>query len=232
MIRRSTVAQLKSIFPHGLTSRYRDAIAARKRKRLEDRTLAEWERSGCPIPPPPIVKQQIVKRYAHEYGTRTLIETGTYRGDMVDACSREFTRIISIELDPDLHASTRQRFASSRHIEIHRGDSADLLPRLIKDLSEASLFWLDGHYSAGATARGTSRTPIMDELHSICEMPDDGHVILIDDARLFVGEDDYPTVDEVREFVLSRRLDYEFDLECDIMRIVPSQAKRLSGDLP
>ncbi len=168
MIRRSPVAHLKSILPHGLTNLYRDAIATRKRKRKEDRTLAEWERSGRPIPPPPIVKHRIVKRYAHEYGTRTLIETGTYRGDMVDVCSREFTRIISIELDPDLHENARERFASSRHIEIHRGDSAELLPKLIKDLSEACLFWLDGHYSAGATARGASTTPIMDELHSIC----------------------------------------------------------------
>ena len=229
---RSPVALLKSILPRGLTDLCRSAIAARKRKSEEERTLAEWERSGRPIPPPSIVKQHIVKLYAHEYGTRTLIETGTYWGDMVDACSREFARIISIELDPDLHERARARFASSRHIEIHRGDSANLLPELIEDLSEASLFWLDGHYSEGATARGASMTPIMDELHSICEMPGDGHVILIDDARLFVGEDDYPTVDEVREFVLSRRPHYEFELESDIMRIAPSREKRPSGGLP
>jgi hypothetical protein len=187
-------------------------------------------RSGRTIPTPSIVKQQIVKRYAHEYGTRTLIETGTFWGDMVDACSRDFAKIISIELDPDLHESARQRFASRRHIEIHQGDSADLLPDLIVDLSEASLFWLDGHYSEGVTARGASMTPIMDELNSICGMPGDGHVILIDDARLFVGEDDYPTVDEVREFVLSRRPHHEFELELDIMRIFPSRRERPIGD--
>ena len=234
MVRRHSIALLKAAalktLPHGLTGLCRAALLDRKRKRQEGLVLAQWERDGRPVPPPSIVKQQIVKRYAREYGTRTLIETGTHRGDMIDACSRELTRIISIELDRSLYEGARERFAASPHIEIHCGDSADLLPKLIENLSEPSLFWLDGHYSAGITARGALTTPIMGELSSICEIPGDGHVILIDDARYFVGENDYPTVDEAKEFVLSRKPHYEFELECDIMRFAPSKSNRRRGD--
>jgi len=235
MVRRHSLARLKAAarktLPRGLTGLYRAAILDRERKRQEGLVLAQWERDGRPVPPPAIVKQQIVKSCAREYGTGTLIETGTYLGDMIDACSREMTRIISIELDRSLYERARERFAASPHIEIHCGDSADLLPKLIEGLTESSLFWLDGHYSAGITARGTLTTPIIGELSSICEAPGDGHVILIDDARLFVGKDDYPTVDEVREFVLSRKSHYEFELECDIMRFAPSRSNRRRGDL-
>jgi len=234
MVRRHSVARLKAAalktLPHGLTGLYRAAILDRRRKRQEGLILAQWERDGRPVPTPSIIKQQIVRRYAREHGTRTLIETGTYLGDMIDACSRELTRIISIELDRSLYECARERFAASPHIEIHCGDSADLLPELITSLSEPSLFWLDGHYSAGITARGALTTPIMGELSSICEAPGDGHVILIDDARLFVGKDDYPTVDEVREFVLSRKPHYAFELGCDIMRLAPSKSNRRRGD--
>ena len=96
-----TAAALK-ILPNGLTGLYRDAILARKRRREESLALARWEHDGRPVPPPSIVKQHIVKKYAREYGTTTLIETGTYLGDMLEACSHEFTRIISIELDRSL----------------------------------------------------------------------------------------------------------------------------------
>jgi hypothetical protein len=235
MVRRHSVARLKAAarktLPRGLAGLYRAAVLDRGRKRREGVVLGKWERDGRPVPPPSIVKQQIVKRYAREYGTRTLIETGTYLGDMIEACSRELTRIISIELDRSLYERARERFAASPHIEIHWGDSADLLPKLIASLSEPSLFWLDGHYSGGVTARGALTTPIMGELSSICEAPGDGHVILIDDARLFVGKDDYPTVDEVREFVLSRKSHYGFELGCDIMRFAPSKSNRRRGDL-
>jgi hypothetical protein len=72
----------------------------------------------------------------------------------------------------------------------------------------------------------------MDELSAICDHPIDGHVILIDDARCFTGEDDYPTVDEVRDFISSRKPSHRFELDLDIMRITPppnESGKDLSG---
>jgi hypothetical protein len=194
--------------------------------RAERREVEEWERQGRPSPPPHLVKQRIVMQYGREHRVDILIETGTLCGDMVHGCRKRFKRIVSVELDYQLYRDACKRFAASRQIEIHQGDSAKLLPKVIEGISEPCLFWLDGHYSAGITARGELNTPIMDELLAICEHPIDDHVILIDDARCFTGEEDYPTVDEVREFVMQRKPHYEFELDSDIMRFTP---KRVPG---
>lgn len=196
-------------------------IAVRRRVQDEKHKLEEWKRDGGPIPPPNLVKQRIVNRYGRDYAVKTLVETGTFLGDMVHACRKNFDRIVSIELDPQLYQNACRRFGSESHIEIYEGDSANLLSTITEEISEPCLFWLDGHYSGGVTAKGDLNTPIMNELSAICDHPIDGHVMLIDDARLFTGEDDYPTLDEVRDFVLSRKPDHKFELDLDIIRITP-----------
>jgi hypothetical protein len=54
------------------------------------------------VPPPHAVKVAIVTRYAREHGLATLIETGTYEGEMARRCRRVFRDIVTIELDPGL----------------------------------------------------------------------------------------------------------------------------------
>jgi hypothetical protein len=81
------------------------------------------------------------------------------------------------------------------------------------------LFWLDGHYSGGITAKGPLDTPIVKELDSILNHSVTGHVILIDDARCFVGENDYPTIDELREILHTERPRWVFEVKDDIIRI-------------
>ena len=199
----------------------RTKIAARGRVRGDKRKFEEWKRDGRPIPPPNLVKQQIVKQYGRDYAVNTLVETGTFLGDMVHACRKNFHRIVSIELDCRLYQDASRRFGSERHIEIYEGDSGSLLPKIAEEISEPCLFWLDGHYSAGITAKGDLNTPIMKELSAICDHPIDGHVVLIDDARLFTGQGDYPTIDEVRDFWLSRKPDHQLEVDLDIIRITP-----------
>ena len=43
----------------------------------------------------------------------------------------------------------------------------------------------------------------MQELRLILNDLKFNHVILIDDARLFIGKNDYPTIDEVKHLVFS-----------------------------
>ena len=211
----------RRLLPTRLKNFYRATLVTRRRMWGERRKVGAWERQGRPPPPPHLVKQRIVEQYGRDYNVRILIETGTYQGDMVHGCRKRFERIVSIELDSRLYRDACRRFASDRHVEIHQGDSAKLLAKVIEGISEPCLFWLDGHYSAGITAKGDLNTPILGELSAICEHPVDGHVILIDDARCFTGNEDYPTVDEIRDFVASRKSDYEFALDLDIIRFAP-----------
>jgi hypothetical protein len=183
------------------------------RRDLEARRA--WEKQGRPSPPPHIIKEELIKNFAQNFNTPILIETGTYLGDMVHAMRKSFTRIISFELDPTLAAQAQQRFANDNHIEIMQGDSGKLLGDYLKKINDPCLFWLDGHYSGGITAKGSLETPIKNELTAILSHPVDGHVILIDDARCFTGENDYPTLEELKTFVAGRR----FSVEHDVIRI-------------
>jgi hypothetical protein len=48
-----------------------------------------------------------------------------------------------------------------------------------------------------------------------------GHVILIDDARLFDGTEDYPKIEEIGELVQRKMPDWEFSVSNDVIRIHP-----------
>jgi hypothetical protein len=179
----------------------------------------EWERQGRPSPPPHIVKEELIRDYAKKFKTNVLIETGTYLGDMVHAMKKSFARIVSFELDAQLAAQARERFAADKQIEIVQGDSGKLLDDYLNTINEPCLFWLDGHYSGGITAKGALETPIQNELAAILSHPVDGHVILIDDARCFTGENDYPTLDELCAFVAEPKPEHKFSVEHDVIRI-------------
>jgi hypothetical protein len=190
-------------------------------KRRQSAELREWESRGRPVPPPHVLKQRVLKSYAARYRTRTLVETGTYFGDMVEAMTRSFDRIYSIELGADLHRRAEERFRSSRHIKILHGDSAIVLGRVITEITGPALFWLDGHYSGDITAKGSKDTPIIDELRVILTAPERGHVIVIDDARCFGGDPSYPSIPELERYIRSIRNDVSISVDDDSIRVVP-----------
>jgi len=192
--------------------RFKEAISARKK-------LLLWQLKGKPIPPPHVVKQKIVKDHAARFKTRTLIETGTFMGEMIDAVLSSFTRIISVEFDEALALRARKKFSSYPCITIIHGDSAAVLPQVVVELKEPCLFWLDAHYSGGVTAKSDLMTPIVQELNILLSPGNPDHVILIDDAREFTGQNNYPTLAEVREFIASRRPDWIMHVQDDIIRI-------------
>ncbi len=146
------------------------------------------------------------------------METGTYRGDMVEAQKRRFRRIFTIELDARLYERAVARFHADRHVVVLHGDSGRLLPEVIQRLEGPTLFWLDGHYSGGVTARGELDTPVVHELAAILGDPSSQHVVLIDDARCF-GSGDYPSLDEIRRQVQVARPGWNVQTEDDIIRI-------------
>jgi hypothetical protein len=183
----------------------------------------QWIYQGRPVPPPNVVKQRAVREYASRFGLHILVETGTFQGDMIAACRSSFDRIISIELSETLHARAKQRFSRYPHIELLLGDSTEQIQHVLNRLSEAALFWLDAHAMGSLyhTARGQLETPIVQELQQIFQHRIRDHVILIDDARFFVGENDYPTLDELRSLVASQRDDLLFEVRDDIIRLTP-----------
>lgn len=190
-----------------------------KRRHISD--LRAWKGKPRSLPLPHLLKQKVLKGYALEYNLSVLVETGTYKGEMVDALYDHFKEIYSIELS-EMYAKKAQRyFRGLKKVKIIQGDSGDVIGELIKEINQPTLFWLDGHYSADNTARGRKSTPIMDELNHILHAEDLRHVILIDDARAFGKSKDYPSMDELEAFIISLRKNVKIINEDDIIRILP-----------
>lgn len=190
------------------------------------RDLFKWIDSGKEGLTPHAIKQATIREYARRFQINTLIETGTYYGEMIVAMRDTFSEIISIELSLPLYKRAEKKFRRYSHITIYQGDSIHILPKVIAGLKEPALFWLDGHYSAGITAKGEATTPILQELNAIFNLPIGDHVMLIDDARCFIGQDDYPRLDLLKQSVLEKRPEFIFDVGEDIIRIHPKMNKK------
>jgi hypothetical protein len=176
-------------------------------------------RAGIPIPVPPRLKANVIREYGKRFGLKTLIETGTYYGDTMAAVLHDFDAIYSIEYDEFLWSRAKQRFAAHPHVHPVNGDSAVKLPEVLREVKGPCLFWLDAHYSGGITGRAPKDTPIVQELETIFATGEDGHVILIDDARHFVGANDYPTLEELEDHIAATHPGWKCRTENDIIRI-------------
>ena len=188
--------------------------AARSRK-----VIQSWQEQGKPVPPPPAYKQSVVKKYSREFHLKTLVETGTYLGEMVAAQSRFFSRIYTIELDNNLYQKAKDKFAAHTHVTVMQGDSSQVLSEIINKIDGPCLFWLDAHYSGDITARGSRDTPIIQELEIIFHRNNAEDVILIDDARCFDGTNDYPTLAELQHLVTDTNSNTKFEVADDIIRL-------------
>lgn len=187
---------------------------------IQKKELADWLKKGKPAPPPGVIKQKAIREIANKYGIRILIETGTFLGDMVYAMRPHFDHVYSIELSDIYFNKAKDRFKNAENVTLLHGDSGNELGKLLKHISEPIIFWLDGHYSGGTTAKGEKETPIYEELNHIFEHWQNGSVIIIDDARLFGTDPSYPTIDEISEFIKSSLPEAQIDVQNDGIQVL------------
>jgi hypothetical protein len=175
-------------------------------------------------------KRAVILSYKKKHNASVLIETGTFLGDTIEQFKNDFEKIISFELSPELAAKAAKRFENYQHITIIKGDSGKLLTKYLENTDVPCLFWLDGHYSSEffigneliKTAKGDKNTPVVEELKTILSHRIKDHVILIDDARIFTGEHDYPSIPELKKIVSDYCNKFSFVVKKDIIRITPA----------
>lgn len=157
------------------------------------------------------------------------IETGTFLGDTIEFFKNNFKELYSIELSKDLAERATKRFNADHHIKIIQGNSATELKSILAKITSQCIFWLDGHYSTEfwlgdeyiITAKGDKNTPILKELSQIADHSLKDHIILIDDARLFIGKSDYPSIAKLKKFISKKMPLHGFEIKNDIIRILP-----------
>jgi hypothetical protein len=177
----------------------------------------DWLRNDCQGLPPHVFKQNTILEFQKKSGFDTLVETGTYLGDMVEAQKKFFKKIYSIELSTKLYGMAKKRFKKDANVEIVQGDSGRMLSSIVSKLDKPAIFWLDGHYSAGITAKGDKDCPIFEELDAIFKGKIKNHVLLIDDAHCFVGKGDYPTIEELTKYVVGKNSTYSMEVKKGII---------------
>lgn len=183
--------------------------------------LHNWSRRKKSPPTPQLIKHKIIRELAAKYSLKTLVETGTYLGVMIDANKNYFEKIFTVELNKKLYLRAKRKFANYKHIEVRQGDSAKILPHILKRIKNPTIFWLDAHYSGGITSKGQIDTPIVSELKIILDKRSPDCVILIDDALEFNGKNDYPNTKEIRNIVLKGNRKYNISVKNNIIHIVP-----------
>jgi hypothetical protein len=189
-------------------------------KKNKEQIISEWEKKGKPSPPPHSIKQDIITEYKNKFGVHILVETGTYLGEMIEAQKNNFSKIYSIELSDRLYRKAKRKFKKEENIFLLHGDSGKRLVEIIAELYEPALFWLDGHYSGGITALGEKECPVREELQSIF-ISKFNHIVLIDDARLFNGTHDYPTIEEIKNIAEQYGKKYNTEVIHDIICLTP-----------
>jgi hypothetical protein len=177
-------------------------------------------------------KREIILNYKLRYGSNIFIESGTFLGDTADFASRYFDKVYTIELENSLFQKAKARFKNFSSINVLEGDSDKILPEIINNFVGKALFWLDGHYSGEfymgneyiKTAKGEKESPILQELNSILTNGLQDKVILIDDARCFIGKNGYPSKKELfnllNSFNIHRK---QIKIKQDIIRITPDK---------
>jgi hypothetical protein len=176
-----------------------------------------WILRGRPSRSPHLLKQKVVREYGARFGLKTLVETGTYYGEMVAAMKSSFDRIYSVEFVPELAERAKLKFAEDQHVAIFCGDSRVVIPEVLKLLDGPALFWLDAGYYGWVGMR-TDDQRLSAELDAILSHSYP-HIVLLDDARGLTGRDGIPSVNDVTKYIESKFPQRSVEVKYDIMSI-------------
>lgn len=141
------------------------------------------------------IQQFDLGRIIRDYHTRFFVETGTWKGDGVEAAlAFPFDKIISAEIVPEIAAAAASRFTDHPQVTIIESSSAAMLEAWLPVLEGNCLFWLDAHFP-GADAGLSSydaeneenlRLPLETELRLIARRQANfTDVLIIDDLRVY-----------------------------------------------
>lgn len=171
-----------------------------------------------------------------KYSSPVFFETGTFLGGGTKLALRcGFKKVVTIELQEYLYnqcingdtsgngEDLVQEIADGK-VEIHLGDSRDLMWKLIEPIQEKITFWLDSHIDGGNNRPGITPNveacPLYEEIETIAKHPRKDHTIMIDDLRI-IGSDHSSgygwgygvNIDDIKKRILQINPEYKFTYE-------------------
>ncbi len=175
-----------------------------------------WILNGRSAPDNHVYKKRRILKIARRHSCKTFIETGTFYGQMVKYAKNRFDVAVSIEIFETFQRKNAEIFAKYKNVHILLGDSSKNLPEAISLARGKIIYWLDGHYSGTGTGHGEKVSPIIEELRLIALSGRRDDCVIIDDRRLFTGQNGYPAVEETIAELKKINPSYNinFDLDC------------------
>jgi len=119
-----------------------------------------------------------------EYKYNTFIETGTWKGETIFGVEEYFDRLYTIEIKKELYQAAKDSYKGDK-ITFINGDSSFEIEKLVKNLDDNVIFFLDGHWSKMDTGMGEKEIPLIEEIQAINKYFKKAAIIIIDDLRLF-----------------------------------------------
>lgn len=143
------------------------------------------------------IPRKTALKLAKRLKIKVAVETGTWKGETTTWLAENFERVISIEGWQSRFDKTSNLLGNKYpNLELRFGDSRTELAKVLADIHEPALFWLDAHFCGGGAHQAYDigdECPLREELLAINAHPiAPSHVILIDDARLFTAPPPYP----------------------------------------
>lgn len=174
----------------------------------------------------PSITADLIRRITAATPLERGIETGAYLGDGLKQLAVLLQEAISIELSPKYAHAASVAVRGLPNARVIEGHSVDVIPTLV-DGDKPTLWFLDGHWSAGDTAGADAPCPLLGEIDAMAG----GHrddVVIIDDARLLCSSPppphrpgSWPTLIEVLDAVRALHPNHHVTLLNDQVLAVP-----------
>ena len=127
-------------------------------------------------------------------------------------------------MDDALFARASEFLRPFSNISVLHGDSSEVLKEVVQQLGRPAIFWLDGHYSGGGTAKGRIAAPLAQELKVIASSPIKEHVIVIDDSSDFCLKEGNEQLSGIIAILEGINRDYKFYSDYDMLFALPMES--------
>lgn len=163
----------------------------------------------------------------NQLNLNVFVEGGTYTGGTATAAASVFANVFTIEKSNEMYEIAKKNISGIKNIVLLKGDSREHIKNITQN-HDGILYWLDAHWSGGATYGKNDECPLIEELEIIFNQ-NKRCAILIDDARLFLAPPPSPHVMEswptLKDIIKVMPDNWELIEYEDVIYIIPNEVQ-------